>query len=106
MGLPKKVTIGGFDWAIESNIDIAAEGQVFGSTHYRTLKIFIDPLAPVQKQEQTLLHEIIHACVWQCGLNRRFDNKEVVSEEDVVHSLSMTLYPVLKKLGYLKGENK
>lgn len=104
MMFPKKINIGGFDWRIEHSKDIANEGQVFGSTHYRSLKIFIDPMASAQKQEQALLHEIMHACVWQCGLNLRFNNKEIISEEDVVHSLSMTLYPVLKKLGYLKGE--
>lgn len=102
MSIPKKITIGGFDWTVEHSKDVTNEGQVFGSIHYRTLKIFIDPAAPEQKQEQTLLHEIIHACVWQCGLDRRFDNKEIISEEDVVHSLSMTLYPALRQLGFLR----
>lgn len=101
MTFPKKITIGGFDWDISHSRDVAEEGHCFAAIHFRSLKIIIDPASPIQKQEEALLHEIMHACAWQCGLERRFSNKEIVSEEDVIQPLSMALYPVLKNLGYL-----
>lgn len=98
MILPEKIKIGGFDWTIEKNQHIANESGVFGSTHTLSQKIFLDPSTTDQKNEQTLLHEIIHVVVWQSGLGRRLERlDERKLEEEIVQSISFGLYQVLKE---------
>ena len=96
MKIPKKIKIGGFIWEVCENQDVNNEGDVFGSTHYKKQKIFIEPFGNVteQKREQTLLHEILHVVWWQTGLNRRITEKGL--DEEIIHTLSMGLYQVLK----------
>ena len=94
MQLPEHVKIGGFDWTIHENQDVAREGNIFGSTHFTTQKIFIEPGLPEQKRDQTLLHETMHAIWWQTGLERIVEDKKL--EEKIIHALSMGLYQVLK----------
>ena len=97
MSLPKKVKIGGFWWKVKINGDIAEEGRCFGSTHYKTQTLYLDPDTTETHQKQVLLHEILHAIVWQVGLEKRFTDKDIISEENVIGSLSHTLYQVLKE---------
>lgn len=98
MKIPARIKIMGFEWAIEKDKSVAAEGSVFGSTHTHSQKIFLDPTTTQQKNEQTLVHEILHAIAWQTGLARRLekfsDNK---IEEEIIQSLSFALYEVLKE---------
>ena len=101
MKIPKTIKVGGFIWTIQEDEKIATEGSVYGSTHHGKQQIFIDPDISQQKKEQTLLHEIMHTVFWQSGLNFRYrENKDF--EEDVVTSLSMGLYQVLKDNNFLK----
>lgn len=94
MELPKELKIGGFQWTVEEQKDIANESSVFGSTHTQSQKIFIEPGLNIQKRDQTLLHEVMHAIWWQSGLERIFDDRKM--EEKVVHAMAMGLYQVLK----------
>lgn len=97
MELPKELKIGGFQWSVEEHKDVAHEGNVFGSTHTQSQKFFIEPDLAIQKRDQTLLHEIMHAIWWQSGLGKIYNDKEHKEiEENVVHGLSMGLYQVLK----------
>lgn len=93
MIIPPQLKIGGFQWTVEAHADVAREGDIYGTTHLTTQKIFLDPNIPLQKREQTLLHEIMHAIWWQSGIERGSEDKKL--EERVVHSLSMGLYQVL-----------
>ena len=96
MKIPNKVKIGGFDWTIIESNDVTQESQTFGSTHYQKQKLFIEVEETDQKKGQTLLHEIIHAIIWQTGLIERLKNKEYnPSEEELVQAISMQLYQVL-----------
>lgn len=97
MHLPTNLKIGGFDWTVEKNAHVSTEGSTFGSTHTNTQKIFLDPGTTDQKNAQTLLHEVIHAVTWQSGLSRRlekFEDRKL--EEEIVQSISMGLYQVLR----------
>ena len=102
MKIPKKIKINGFDWEIQEDANVAMEGSVFGSTHYKNQKIFLDPNTTQQKKEQCLIHEAMHAVVWQTGLNERFRNPEKLTEEEIVQALSFGMYQVLKDNGFLK----
>ena len=95
MKIPKKIKIGGFIWTIEENQDVALEGNMFGSTHYRTQKLFLEKESTQQKKEQCLLHEIMHAIWWQTGLNERYKEKREI-EEEIIQTLSNGIYQVLK----------
>lgn len=92
MKFPAKLKIGGFTWQVEENGDVSNEGNIFGSTHTRTQKIFLEPGLTKQKLEQTLLHEVMHAVWWQSGLSKMSFDLNV--EETIVHALSMGLYQV------------
>jgi Zn-dependent peptidase ImmA (M78 family) len=103
--IPKKLKIGGFIWKVIESKDISYEGNCYGSTHFDSQTIYLNPDIPQQKKTETLLHEIIHACMWQCGLNRTFSIKDKeITEEDVVQPLSMILYQVFKDNGLTWGK--
>lgn len=103
MKIPKKINIGGFDWKIEKSEDVATEGNIHGTTHYKKQRFFLDPETSIQKQEQTLIHEIMHAVWWQTGLWERFKKEETKNyEEEIIHALSMGLYQVLKDNKFLR----
>lgn len=101
MIIPKKLKIIGFEWQVKENQELADEGACFGSTHTQTQTIYLEPKAPLQKKEQVLLHEILHALWWQQGLFQRYkDTKQI--EEEIVTTLSQGLYQVLKDNNLLK----
>jgi len=41
--LPTHIIVGNLVYQIEESADICTEGSVFGSTHHKTGKIFLDP---------------------------------------------------------------
>ena len=98
MTIPESIKIGGFDWNIKRDINVTSEGNVFGSAHYKSQSIFIEPepFCTKQKAEQCLLHETIHAIFWQTGLNQRINNINKDLEEEIVSALAHGLYQVLK----------
>lgn len=100
MKIPKSVNIIGFDWAIKLDRDVAYEGNIHGSTHPMSQKIYLDPDNTLQKQEQTFLHEVMHAIWWQTGLNKRHTDHKI--EEEIISALSSGLYQVLKDNRLLK----
>ena len=59
--LPKKVRLGALEWAIESPVDQLHVEQNYGCTQHFKLVVDIDNTQPLQRQQSTLLHELIHA---------------------------------------------
>lgn len=99
MKIPKKMRIGGLEWTIKFDKDVAAQGEIFGSTHFDTQLIFIDPRAPKDKQEQTFVHELLHVINYQWGIAKRMNDKD---EEELVNAQAFGLYAALKENGLLK----
>jgi len=101
--IPKTLKIGGFIWKVLENQDVSNESGMFGSTHFKQQKFFIEPIASVtqQKREQCLLHEILHAVWWQTGLFERYKDTPKI-EEEIIHTLSNGIYQVLKDNKLLK----
>lgn len=59
--LPEHVRILGFDWAITSpNLELQQRNR-YGETHYLGFEVHVDDSQPLQRQQETLLHELIHA---------------------------------------------
>ena len=100
MKIPEELKIGGFTWKIKQDQDISNEGNNFGSTHHSTQQIFIEPKSTVQKKEQCLIHEIMHAIWWQAGMTDRYKTTPGV-EEEVIQVLSNGIYQVLNDNGLL-----
>lgn len=100
MKIPKSVMICGFRWGIKTSAEVAIEGDVFGSCHYQSQVLYLDPKTTDQKREQCLLHEIMHAISWQTGLAKRINDRKL--EEEILTALSFGLYQVLKDNGFLK----
>lgn len=101
MKIPSKIRIIGFEWKVKEDKDVAYEGAIHGATHTMSQTIFLEPANTVQKQEQTFLHEIMHAIWWQTGLGKRYSEKREL-EEEVISALSNGLYQVLKDNDLLK----
>lgn len=97
MIIPPQVKINGFTWQVVLSKDVAHEGNAFGSTHHHSQTIFLDPSNTEQKQAHTFLHELTHAALFSSGLDGLYgDNLKDMSEEDIVRTISMLLYQVLK----------
>ncbi len=96
MKIPKQIKIGGLLFEIKESEEIANQSNVWGSTHFKKQKIFLDPSENQQKKEHTLLHEIIHVCLWSSGIGDRLRRLDKDLEEDLCSSLDSQFYQVLK----------
>jgi hypothetical protein len=101
MKMPTGLKINGFNWKIVESDSVAREGNVYGSCHYMTQTIYLDPSSTEQKRKQCLLHEIMHAVSWQSGLSKRMDNSKL--EEEVITALSFGIFQVLEDNKMLTG---
>lgn len=105
MIIPTTLKITGIEWKIEENEKVAAEGNVFGSTHFRTSTIYLLPSQNQDQKESTLLHEIFHVIYDDFGMSKRLIEGSIIGknfEEEIVHVLSQGLYQVLKDNDLLK----
>lgn len=98
MKIPKTIKIGGFIWQIKQDEAIANDGDTFGSCQYRKQILNITPNETQQKREQCLIHEILHAIIWQTG--HKFEKYN--DEDALVQALSMGIHQILKDNKLLK----
>ena len=99
MEIPTELKIGPFIWAIETSKDVSLEGNCYGSTHHTTQKIFLDPTNSPQRNEATLIHEILHV-IWETSSLTKVIEQKL--EEQIVHTLSLGIYQALKDNNLLK----
>lgn len=97
MTIPKTLKLGAFNWTVEENQDVAREGCVYGSTHFRSQKIFLDPDVTDDNKAETLLHELLHTAIYHSGLTERLKNG--ATEEEIVSSITPALYQALHDNG-------
>lgn len=111
MNIPQenfRVKVGPLYFSVIYSKEVATEGQLFGCTNCNDQKIFLDPDRPRQKQLNTFLHELFHACMFVSGMTYRFDTKDrdrQPTEEDVVRDLSMVFHQVLQDNPTIFQEN-
>ncbi|MFW6030181.1 MAG: hypothetical protein ACOCRO_08005 [Halanaerobiales bacterium] len=93
MKIPEKVKIGGIDYEVIM-VPLKSEelnyGDAIGSITHTDCKIWINKDMPIQKQQETLIHEIIHAIDVFVG-----DSNCEYFEENV-ESFGKVLYQVLR----------
>lgn len=82
--------------------DVKYEEKLMGAHHteglhtLHALEMYINNECTEQIQKEIFLHELLHACISLTGLDYRLNNKEVITEEDVVRSISPILLQVIQ----------
>ena len=96
---PSQIQVGSLSFEINWSKDAinrliveANKPDAWGYVDYNTLLIHIDGEQPVQRQRNTLMHEVLH-CIWhETGL----DDVEEATEEYLIGSLTGRLVGVLR----------
>ncbi|USK61325.1 ImmA/IrrE family metallo-endopeptidase [Peribacillus asahii] len=86
--LPNKLKVAGIDYQIQEVEEIDDDPSMMGCYIYAKSIIKIKSNMSGDKKEQTLVHEMLHACFNEAG----FDEQD----EDVVNRVGIVLYQVLK----------
>lgn len=104
MKAPAKVKIGFrvYDVVVDKNAINACtaahgNGVQYGECNHESLVITVDPTQNTLMVQETMLHEILHACMSLIGVSEEMDEK---TEESLVLRLS----PVL--MGFMKDNPK
>jgi hypothetical protein len=100
MMIPSKVIVAGVEYKVVEVENVIVNGSVdyVGSCSYGNTEIEILSRLSETKKEQTLVHEILHACFNEAG----FDEQD----EDTIKRVSNVLYQVLKENKLYFGEKK
>lgn len=106
MKLPNKnfkVKIGPYTYEVIYSKDVGEQSGSYGSINYNELKIFIDDSKPLQMQEATLLHEVMHGLFNTTGINDRIAEKveHPAHEEEIVCNLSTAWYQFINDNQFL-----
>lgn len=89
----KYIKIGCFTYSVSFQ---ESDGSNHGSTCMDTKRIFLDKEMPLQCQQETLLHELCHACFDDCP-SFKIDYKDPETrEEDIIRFLSPRMFQVLR----------
>lgn len=86
--LPNKINVAGIDYAVKEVEGITDRFDVWGQVNYGKAIIEIDSTLSESRKEQTLVHEILHACFKDAGYDEQ--------DEDMVNRVGIVLYQVLK----------
>ena len=90
MQIPKSFRFKKSRWTIDFGTKKLDTSKYRGICYLDKKQIFIDPELPRNEQEETVIHEVLHA-VWPSGV---CSDK---MEEKIVEKLSRSLYEVLKR---------
>ncbi len=93
MRIPKKVKIGGLVYEVVFDAKHCVAQSVYGQESAYRQKIFLDPNVPRDRQEETFIHEILHA------IDHSFNSNKNRLGEQKVQFISSALYMVLKENG-------
>jgi len=93
--LPNKIKVARIDYQIQEVEEIDDDPSVMGACVYQKSTIKIKIGMSENKKEQTLVHEMLHACFNEAGFHEQ--------DEDVINRVGIVLYQVLKdnKLSFM-----
>ena len=96
--IPKSVKVGGHILQVKMchTNDTSKGNNNYGKTDFNTMTIMVEKDVARCQQEQTFLHELMHAVAFQSSVAHDLNNDKKLSEEEVVRRLSETLYQVFK----------
>ena len=64
MKIPNKLKCGGITYDVRLDNEVTKAAGVFGQTQFQKQIMYIDGSETQQMQEETLLHEILHICLF------------------------------------------
>lgn len=98
---PERIKIGHARYAVEANPDACEAGDAEGLSAGNTLQIIIRNDRPHDALAETLLHEVLHQCLFQAGLDcTRIGENGLTgrdAEEVLVRAMSGTLLGTLRE---------
>jgi hypothetical protein len=88
--IPKKVKIGGIDYEVKRNVDRLEGGSdTCGEVSYYDSTIELSSgIYKTQREEQTFLHELLHAMFWNLGYKE--------TDEKLIDGLANIWYALIK----------
>ena len=95
---PAVVRVGPLDWLVVYDATTLTSArrqtgeETLGFCCKAELTITLDPKLPDQQVAATLLHEVLHACVFAAGI----EFKDEDEEERVVNQLGLVLFGVIR----------
>jgi hypothetical protein len=100
--IPSSVIVGPFEFAVlcdeVSRLRAQERGgattQLLGNSNVDLLEIVVNETSPHQVQQETLMHEVLHAVVEVAGLAHEWDDE---TEENTVRRISPVLLEVLRR---------
>lgn len=87
-----KLNVGGVNYSVtleENLIDPSNKQHAWGYTDYAKGVIYIDKSLNEQHIMQTLVHELLHAMLWETGATESYN------DENIINPLGNMLYSVL-----------
>lgn len=93
MKRPTRVVVGPFTYELRwpETVHNDDGSELCGRAEHIGLWIAVAKTMPLPLQRKTLLHEIMHACVWVTG-----HNEDAVTEEQFVRATAFALFEVLR----------
>ena len=91
-----KINVEGLDFKVTFDPKLFADGQKFGICKFYEARIIVDSSTHPLMQKETLLHEVIHACLNRQGLEQQSEEAMLI-EENFVNKLVPSLLQTMKK---------
>ncbi|WP_027725441.1 hypothetical protein [Tuberibacillus calidus] len=86
--IPEKVKVAGIEYDIKEVNGLTDKFNLLGQINYNIGIIELDDGISECRKEQTLVHEILHACFKEAGYDEH--------DEDMINRVGIVLYQVLK----------
>ena len=111
--IPASVQVGPYVYTIVADTarieecEKESREELFGMTLHKSLEIIVQPTAADMVIRETLLHEVLHAVLYNTGIADRMTEK---TEEHLIRALSPALFVLLRDnknfLGYIVGSDE
>lgn len=86
--IPNSINVAGINYEVKEVEGINDRFNTLGMVNYARSMIEIDSDMSKSKLEQTFIHEVLHACFYEAGIEEQ--------DEDVINRVGIVLYQVLK----------
>lgn len=99
MSTPTRVKVGAYTYTVKVDADRIkelekeSETDLYGITSHGILEIALHPTVAPMVMRETLLHEVLHAVLYNTGVADRMTDK---NEEHLVRALSPALFALLR----------
>ena len=113
MSTPTSVRVGPYTYTIKvdaeriKELEKESDTDLFGMTTHGHLEIVLQPDVADTVLRETMLHEVLHAVLFNTGLSDRMTDK---AEEHLVRALSPALFALLREnpdlVRYLTGSDE